>query len=505
VGLHSVTETIANSVGSAIIAFGLASILVTKFLDSNLSEEWRAKLSRVLRTGKLSGEAEGDVAPTWQSFAQTISKFSTELFQIGSPRSFIKTSVILSLVIILFSFSYLYFRGDDSSRTEILSLFATNRTLVLTFLFPLLATLLIDLMSAFQTIVFLEMIGRCRTVWQAAVLVYSNILVSVALFSLLFPLIIVLLLLVENQIVHTGVIRLQPVPTAQKDDTKKAIGSAIFGFFPTDQKLLQNMTLWAIETSASADMKDQGLTPSYSLTVITSREFPVERVLPFVHDAFRAAAGGQIKILSAEINPGKLLLPSSEIRLEVRRLFDGIPFSTFYRVAFNDVNLFGTKSLDLANGELLPVQASGLARSLSTEMMFDTSSVRGRDALLNCDEHLSRLKAENEADVVSSLQKCSVWSAVAASSLKIDASLLAALTSSSVIVTPFALSSLTVTIVVYFLVLAFLYVYFVGKAVPLMFKLDIIKLENIPLTVSAVLVLLFLLMPAAALATLLGY
>src|SRR5947209_765294 len=88
------------AVSSAILAIGAAVIPVTMFLDSNLSDEWRAKVSNVLRTGSLRQglQAEPEMA-TWRAIAKGISRLAGELFQTHGVRSFVQASVILSLTI----------------------------------------------------------------------------------------------------------------------------------------------------------------------------------------------------------------------------------------------------------------------------------------------------------------------------------------------------------------------------------------------------------------------
>src|SRR5258708_4986684 len=90
------------SFATTAISFGTAIIAVAAFLDRNLTEEWRARVSKLVLTGTLAANAQ----KPWQSVAETMSAFFRAVLQAKSAVRFIKTSVVLSLVIIFITFVY---------------------------------------------------------------------------------------------------------------------------------------------------------------------------------------------------------------------------------------------------------------------------------------------------------------------------------------------------------------------------------------------------------------
>jgi hypothetical protein len=201
----------AWSIGTKIFVFGLAIIAIAKFVDKHLTLEWRSRLSQFIQTGQFHLPTKNKRRqPPWKTSAQTLSRFFSDLLGSRQPRRFLLTSALISAAIIGGAFLYFFLVSDSSEREEIALLMMESKSFWLALVTPLLATLAIDVIAAYQTMLFVEMTGKCRAFWQVVVLAYGNVLVSVALFSIAFPIIVVGLILFDDLQLHKGAIYFQP-------------------------------------------------------------------------------------------------------------------------------------------------------------------------------------------------------------------------------------------------------------------------------------------------------
>jgi hypothetical protein len=194
-------------------------------------------------------------------------------------------------------------------------------------------------------------------------------------------------------------------------------------------------------------------------------------------------------------------LPSAELKLEISHAFDYVPFSALYGLAFSEIDLFGTRTLEIASGNLLSVHAGGLANTLSLELT-STDPRTNAGTFITCDTKAERLR---EVDAGPALSACKKWAAVSVSSLFNEPARLAAETPSNILVAPFALSSLTTTFVIYFVCFILLYTALVRKALMQLVGSRVLAVEKIPLTISAGTVYLLFLIPLALVSYLLGH
>lgn len=491
---------------TVMLIVGIGIVGIARFLDRNLTPEWRTQASNFLRTGQVrpSQTRRANVKP-WQLAARSLVRFLSTALQARNPRRFLLTSVTVSLFIIGSTFLYHYATDSTPSQTEIANLFSTKRAFWLFLVTPLVATLVIDLISAYQTILFLEMIAKARAFWQVLVLVYGNILISIALFSLLFPLVVVALLIIEDKRVSNGILLFQPTPTIQSDNKKQfailsTLGRIAYSNYPKNKS--QELTLWQIDTQALD--KERTVRATFSLSALTSPNFDTVKLLEFTSNALkRMNSDLYVKVLEEKSHPHFMSMAGYEIKLEVSDVFAEIPFSSLYRVAFSDINLFGPRSLQMAQGELVSAESEGMFRDLSSDVKFSDALIDKADFFLVCDEKIERVTGVG-LDPAPAIQKCKTWGAVSVSSLRSQLTMLSLQSGSKIFIAPFALSSMSVTLILYLVCFLLLYAAAIHRIAQRLLSLNILQVENIPLTISAAIVLVFFVAPLAFLAYLMA-
>jgi hypothetical protein len=272
------------------LSLGTAIVAVAQFLDRNLSDEWRVRIATLLLTGQVGRLLHPDDGrKPWKSVARTVSSFLRAMLQGHSATHFIKISVLLSLLIILIAFIYYYLSGDEAAQLEIVELFESSRSFWLRVGLPLVGTLVIDVIAAFQTLLFVELIGKCRAIWQVIVLIYGNLLLSVGLFSVAFPMVIVCLLFVENAQTYAGKLILQPIPQSQtpaavRHATLFTVGREGYNARETNSEVTADTIAWSLNTQFVGPDGEE--ISSHSMSALTNRSFEYSKLQPFIADAF---------------------------------------------------------------------------------------------------------------------------------------------------------------------------------------------------------------------------
>ena len=240
-----------------------------------------------------------------------------------------------------------------------MAIFADTKSFWLALVIPLLATLVIDLIAAYQTIFFMDMIGKCEAGWQVVVLSYGNLLLSLGLFSLAFPVVVVGLLWFENLETYKGKIEFQLLSKAQSQEEKSGyilydFGQATADSFSSDE-IAKNVTLWTINTEALDDTGKPTLQMNMGALISGNME-PIQ-LLSFLDDALRKfESDTHMRVVEQKTVPNFLILPHSELSVEVRHAFSSIPFASLYRIAFIYTSLLGIRSLEIAKGHTVFVE-----------------------------------------------------------------------------------------------------------------------------------------------------
>jgi hypothetical protein len=366
---------------------------------------------------------------------------------------------------------------------------------------PLLATLAIDMIAAYQTVLFVEMIGKCRSFWHVVVLAYGNILVSVALFSLTFPIIVVGLILFEDWQLHKGTIYLQPKLTSQKIDDKRAgifvtLGESAYDRLD-DPAQLANISYWEIDTVSSD--KDEVARSRHVLTVLASPKADSQEILSFVTDSFEKLGSSDfyLKIAEKRDYPSVFNLPSRTLVLEVRNALSSLSISNIYRTAFGFTNLLSVRSVSIVKGELVSVASSDIIFNLTAYLQRANRQANRTDVFIRCNDKIERVTGIG-LDPYPKLTHCGKWIAISTAIIRAHAASLTGQATSKIFVAPFAWSSLSVTIFVYVMCFILLYAALVFRALlPKMASHAIVQIDRIPLSLAACVAYAFFLVPIA--------
>jgi hypothetical protein len=487
---------------NTIIAIGIGVIAIGRFLDKNLSPEWRARISHFLRTGELHSAAPHYRAQRpWRSAARTISLFFRDVLKARNPRRFCLNSTLISLFIIGSGFFYLYTSGTASERNAIVSMTSDWKLFCMTIFVPLCATLLIDIVAAYQSMFFLDMIQRCRALWQVLVLVYGNILLGIGLFSFTFPVVLVGLLTFEDYQTHTGILELQPIATVQTPQSMRI--PAILALADHADAFLRNhaddIASWQVNTSV-LEAEDGNSRVTYGLNFFTSRTLTIGEAVEFLISSFKALDPEvPIKVADQKEKKHVFTLPSYVITISVRNAFQAIPVTTFYRIAFSYASLLTPRALDVAQMRPVSLEATDLLSRMITEIGISDALSDRTDVLLGCDGNITRvLGVSKDTDIGLMISKCKKWAFVSRAALKAQAAMVASLVSSTIFITPFALSSLSITLLIYVVCFTILYTAMVRRILPKLFGLNVIEVEKVPLTLSTSVAFVFFVIPLAA-------
>ena len=101
-------DSYAGVIPATIIFAGSGLIGIARFLDSNLTDEWRDRIAKFLRTGNFQppSKKRSRSPKPWQIATRLLSNFFSEVLRSKSPRRFLTVSVSVSVFIIAMAFSY---------------------------------------------------------------------------------------------------------------------------------------------------------------------------------------------------------------------------------------------------------------------------------------------------------------------------------------------------------------------------------------------------------------
>ena len=336
------------------------------------------------------------------------------------------------------------------------------------------------------------MIGKCRAIWQVFVLVYGNILLSIGLFSFAFPLVVVGLLLFENSRTYKGTIIFQPTSISQSESDLRTTILYTFGYLSDDVTSddLKKIVLWRIDAVTLDDAGKPSM--SGSLYILGSKNLSVDQILLFLIDSVRKLQSNSLTVVEEKHIPGFLALPSIQLTIQVRNAFRSIPWTSIYRIAFDYTSFLGTRSLEIARGNSLSIQTSAAVPDLALEVQFSDKNIA-----FFCDDKLI-LTVRSETGLAKA-GACTKWAATREGNLKVEAVTLTSADTSKILVAPFALSSLSMTILIYIVCFLLLYAAFVRAMMPRIFAWRFVQIERIPLTLVASVLLVTFFLPLALL------
>jgi len=491
------------SAPNIIFSLGLMIIGVAKFLDGHTDENWRKRLAAFLRTGKIGGESDrrSKAVKPWQFAAKTMSSFFRDILRSEDAWHFLSLSGAASIVIIIIAFFYFYMSGNSYDQDQILALFGSTKTVFFALIIHLLATLFIDFIAAYQTIFFVEMVGKCGAVWQVFVLIYGNVLLSLGLFSFAFPLVVVGSLLVENLQTYRGTISYRPISTAQSESRTEAALFYTFGGSTSDgfsREDTGRTVVWQINTTTLNE--SQRATVVMSTVALSSAKFSATELMAFISDAIQKRGSElHMEITKQTQVPGFFYnLPGLDLNVRVRDAFHSLPITSLYRIAFVYTSLLGVRSLEIIRGRPVTMETSNAVPALADEV----NSLGEGSLVFLCDGDISRIP-QTGSDLAGKLKKCSKWAAIRSSVFNAEAVMLTSEDTSRIFIAPFALSSLSMTFLVYTVCIVLLYTAAVRAVMPRLFGWNFLQVEKIPLTLAASVMFVFFIVPLATLALIL--
>jgi hypothetical protein len=260
------------------------------------------------------------------------------------------------------------------------------------------------------------------------------------------------------------------------------------------------MRLWEIN-SASADLNNVG-TSKHKLSILATANYGSEEILSFITVAFeKLGTDFHIKIVEKRDHPSMFAQPARTVVLEVRNALASLSLSEIYRTAFSATNLLNARSVRIVKGELVSVESSNLIFDLVGNLQFADVNKRRTDIVLLCNDKIERIERIGgiEFNPRSKLDQCEKWAAISSAILHAHAASLTGQTTAKLFVAPFALSSLSVTLLVYTLYFLIIYASGVGALLPKLASNAFVKIEEIPLTYAACIVFVFFIVPLTAL------
>jgi hypothetical protein len=343
--------------------------------------------------------------------------------------------------------------------------------------------------------------GRCRRAWQFIVLTYGNVLLSITVFSLIFPLAVVLLIRLDDLQPRAGKLKFVQSPLAQSEGFTqqlliRALGRPGWKVHDAHKGAL---IAWHFDVgSFDPDGKQRA---SHNIRIVTTRNFQYDHILDFITDAYKKLEFPRnLRIATSNKYPS-FLYPTLELDVSFSSLFAKVRFSEIYELAFTDVNLFNTRSLEMAQGRPVIVSGDGHINGLAMALALSDYGVGKFDSVLSCDGLISRIAGDYFAEDAQ-FPKCNSWAVVATSALQVELALLSPQASSNIFVAPFAISSLAVTIAVYLISFAVLYAFLIQRVTSRILGLNVIVVEKIPITLSVVILFACFVFPVVALISL---
>jgi len=461
--------------GALVLAIAALAIFMDRMIKQDLKKSLLAKLYGSPRDQNAVGALR--VVPLYYRILQ-------ELFGLSTKKSFVTRSALVTLLLltILFLFQALV-SYSDFSRITIPFL----RQLLVPdgrFWIIIAGVVIVDLISIYQTITFLRISRGCHNVWEVLFVAAADFLLSISLFILIFP-IFVTFAFFQSSKPEPIYILLSSRPTAQGGLVASEIASFLVFSSPTDA---ENKYLNNSETQPQIERK--WFYRSYPVWIYGSSS-PNPKIKDVLasgrvigHVALQTR--GEISDVQAHELIRKLIERASEVRkVETIESNDGffsshsllylaaepqIEYKYFwltYSSVLKAINFLDAQFIQIVTLHTPTVSQNTVMSAYNLAVAIPTLFDQTRVQYVSCDGKITQISKTRTHEVDEQFDKCERGIAVDSLAIKNLLSLTryANVDSPSIPIAPLALSSLTATVIIYYLLTTRLLFRYVGIAI----------------------------------------